>query len=73
MLFVFSQCTLRTRIQGTADDLRLTLKLLHDIQKLVVNFWSFPEPVLDEIQVGEGVGDVERSSCAVAIVGIVAV
>ena len=64
MLFVFSHCTLGTRI-WTTHGLRLALKLLHDIQKLVVYFWSLPEPVLDEIQVGEGVGDVERSSCAV--------
>ena len=47
------------------NNARLTLKLLHDVQKLVVNFWSFPEPVLDEIQVCEGVGDVEGSGCTV--------
>ena len=61
MLFVVSY----QRVFRTTNDARLTLKLFHDIQKLVVNFWSFPKPVLDEIQVGEGVGDVERSSCAV--------
>ena len=64
MLFVFSHCTLRIRI-STAGSLRLTLKFFHDIQKLVINFWSVPEPVLDEIQVREGVGDVEWSSCAI--------
>ena len=61
MLLVFSH---REGFQATGDA-RLTLELFHDIQKLVVNFWPLPKPVLDEIQVGEGVGDVERSSCAV--------
>jgi len=64
MLFVFSHCIPRTTTWRTRG-LRLTLELLHDIQKLVVYFWSLPEPALDEIQVGEGVSDVERSSCAV--------
>ena len=61
MLLVFSW----QEVFQATNDVRLTLKLFHDIQKLVVNFWSFPKPVLDEIQVGEGVGDVERSGCAV--------
>ena len=65
MLFVVSHCILGARIQ-MADDPRLTFKFLHDIQKLIVNFWSLPEPVLNEIQIREGVGDVERSSCAVS-------
>lgn len=64
MLFVFSHRIPKTRIL-TAGNLRLTFKFLHDIQKLIINFWSLPEPVLDEIQVREGVGDVERPSRAV--------
>ena len=64
MLFVFSRGIMGADLKEK-NDARLTLKLLHDIQKLVVNFWSFPEPVLDEIQVREGVGDVERPGRAV--------
>ena len=46
------------------NDARLTL-ILYGIQKLFVNFWSFPEPVLDKVKVCEGVGDVVRSNCAI--------
>jgi len=57
MLFAFS-CQ---EVFQATNDVRLTLKLPHDIQKPVVNLWFFPKPVLDGIRVDEGVDEVKRS------------
>lgn len=41
------------------------LEIIQDIHKFVVDLWAFPKPILDEIQVGESVGDIGELGCAV--------
>lgn len=43
-----------------SKNLRLALKVLHDVQEMIVNIWLVLELDLHCVEIAEGVGDVER-------------
>lgn len=49
------------------SDARLALKVLHDIQKLIVDVWVVCKLILDSVEIAKGVGDVEGTRAVLCV------